>query len=428
MSPREPADTISFLRDYLASNPSDVAARLRLSGLLVARGERAAARALLDPLEKQDAPAPEVIAELAMLDEEEGLAPAAVARWERLLADDVDHPQARAHLARLRGRGARAGVWVAGSAGGGGGGGDDPGGGGRGGGDGTGTGSGGALGSTAPTLGSPEGVTILRYEILREIGRGATATVYLARDQILGIALALKVLHPQLAAAGRSEACRRFFHEARVAAGLRHPGVVAIYDLDEGARTLVTEHLPGGTLRDRIRALAAGSPSGQGLPLAEVWSLASSLLAALAFVHARGVVHGDITPRNILLRRPGEAVLADFGSARLLEGTAAETVAGTPIYLAPEQFRGAASSPATDLFAVGAILWEALVGRPMRQHGELIANRFGAAPLPAAVVAALPVPARPLAVAVEALTQTDPGRRPPSARDALSLLRDQNET
>jgi serine/threonine protein kinase len=379
--PKPPSDALGPLRDFVARHPDDLDARLRLGRMLLATGERATARALLAPLEDAGgAVGAQVTGELAVLDEEEGLAEAAAARWERLLADDIDHPEARARLARLRAPG-RPGM-------------PSP-------------------SVPAPTLASPEGVTLLRYEIVREIGRGGTSTVYLARDQALGIALALKVLHPQLAAVEHSEACRRFFQEARVAAGLRHPGVVAIYDLDEPTRTLVMEHLPGGTLRDRLRGAAAA------LPAAEVHASAVTMLAALAHVHARGVVHGDLTPRNVLFRAPGEAVLADFGNARLLEGAVGDLPAGTPFYLAPEQFRGAPSAPATDLFAVGAILWEALVGRPMRDHGELVANRLEAAPLPAEVRESAP---RALAETVEALTASDPQRRPANAAEALARL------
>ena len=378
MSLQPPADTVGFLRDYLATHPDDLPARLRLAQLLVGRGERAAARALLLPLAPADAAlSAQVTAELAILDEEEGLLEAAVARWERLLADDIDHPEARAHLGRLRTRQPPSST----------------------------------LAGTQPTLGSPEGMTLLRYQIVRELGRGGSSTVYLARDQHLGILLALKVLHPQLASLAHSDACHRFFHEARVAAGLRHPGVVAIYDLDEETRTLVMEHLPGGTLRDRMRA---------GLAADEIVATAATLLSALSYVHARGVVHGDLTPRNVLLRRPGETVLADFGNARLLEGATGEQPAGTPIYLAPEQFRGALSSPAADLFATGAILWEALVGRPMRKYGDLMANRFGTTPLPSETRATIP---RSLGTLIESLTELDPAKRPSSASEALILLR-----
>jgi serine/threonine protein kinase len=374
-----PADTVGFLRDYLATHPDDLPARLRLAQLLVGRGERAAARVLLEPLERSERGlSVQVTAELAILDEEENLFAAATARWERLLADDIDHPEARARLQRLH-SGAQAPPAL-----------PAPG--------------------AQPTLGSPEGMTLLRYQILRELGRGGTSTVYLARDQLLGLELALKVLHSQLASFDRSEACHRFFHEARVAARLRHPGVVAIYDLDEKTRTLVMEHLPGGSLR----ALLPG-----GLTVEQTASIARTLLSALGYVHARGVVHGDLTPRNILLRRTGETVLADFGNARLIEGKEAGEAAGTPIYLAPEQFRGAPPSPAADVFSAGAVLWEALCGRPMRQHGDLSANRFGTSAVPREVRER--AGAEALVTVVEAMTAMEPEKRP-TAEEALRAL------
>jgi serine/threonine protein kinase len=255
------------------------------------------------------------------------------------------------------------------------------------------------------------GESLSRYEILREIGRGTTSTVYLARDRNLGIELALKVFHPP--------ACQRFFSEARLVAGLRHPGVVAIHALDEAAHTLVMEHLAGGSLRDR---LSRARPSA--LPCDETVALARSLLSTLAYVHGAGIVHGDLTPRNILYRGPGEPVLADFGSARLLGAdSASELAAGTPIYLAPEQLRGAVSSPLTDLFAVGAILWEALTGRPMRQHADLLAGRIERPAL-----ARVPDQESPdyahLADLVEWLTEAEPGKRPGDSAQALQRLAD----
>ena len=359
--------------------------RLALARQLVAQGEAAAARSLLTALAgTSGALGRQATAQLAVLDEEEGLLQAAAARWQRLLADDIDDPAASARLVRLRQR----------------------------------------LGGTAllpsnpvgatPTLVQPEGLSLSRYEVVREIGRGTTSTVYLARDRSLGIELALKVFHPP---ARLSEACQRFFAEARLVAGLRHPGVVAIYDLDEAARTLVMEHLPGGSLRDRLARVRPAA-----LPYEETMALARSLLSTLAYVHAAGVVHGDITPRNILFRSPGEPVLADFGSARLL-GTdnPDELAGGTPIYLAPEQLRGALSSPLTDLFAVGSILWEALAGRPMRQHADLLAGRLDRPPLPRLPDQESPARAN-LADLVAWLTESEPEKRPGSAGQALRKL------
>ncbi|MGB8295598.1 MAG: serine/threonine-protein kinase [Polyangia bacterium] len=347
---------------------------------LAAQGETAAARSLLLALEADGgALGRQATAQLAALDQDEGRLQAAAERWERLLADDIDDPIARARLVQLSRH--LHGVARPTS----------------------------KLIASTQTLIQPEGVCLSRYEILREIGRGATSTVYLARDRILGVELALKVFHPP---ARLSDAGQRFFAEARLVASLRHPGVVAIYDLDEAAHTLVMEYLPGGTLRDR---LARARPAA--LPSEEVRTLTRSLLSTLVYIHATGLVHGDITPRNILYRRPGEPVLADFGSARLLDADgSSEWAAGTPIYLAPEQLRGADSSPLTDLFAVGAILWEALAGRPMRQHADLLAGRFERQPLPDQQSPT------GLAELVAWLTESEPSKRPSSAAQALHKL------
>ncbi|HEY2901580.1 MAG TPA: serine/threonine-protein kinase, partial [Polyangia bacterium] len=325
------------LRTHVDAHPDDAPNRLRLGRLLFQTGDAVAARRQLAALDFPgtftDEPARQANRTLAELDEAEGQLGRAMVRWERVLADDVDDPQARARLRALRPQ-AEA---------------DVPGGG------------------EAATLISPEGVETLRYRLLRELGRGATSAVYLARDEMLGISVALKVLHPQLAAPARSEMRRRFFAEARLAAALRHPGVIAIYDLDEPTRTLSMEYLAGGTLRARLRAEPAPEP-------VEIVRVAHSLLAALVYVHGQGVVHGDLKPSNLLLRAPGQVVLADFGIAQLggnSTGPVARTgreeaPAGTPLYLAPEQFRGASVSPATDLFAAGAILWQVLTGAPLR--------------------------------------------------------------
>jgi tRNA A-37 threonylcarbamoyl transferase component Bud32 len=333
------------LRNHLDAHPDDQRSRLRYATVLISLGERGRARGLLAPLEAgadDDAIRREAVRRLAELDEAEGAILAAAERWEKLLADDIDDPQARTHLALLRP--ARADVDI------------DP----------------------AQTLVSPAGVETLRFRLLREVGRGATATVYLARDEGLNLDVALKVLHPQLSGSGHSDSLRRFFTDARVAAAVRHPGVVAIYDVDEAARAVAMEWIAGGTLRERLRAHPGG------LPTAELRATARSLLAAVGHVHAAGIVHGDLKPSNLLLRGPGQVVLADFGAAELTGAARASAgAAGTPLYFAPEQFQGAPTSPATDLYAVGAILWEAATGRPLRSHDELMRGAAGAGPLSA---------------------------------------------
>jgi serine/threonine-protein kinase len=387
------------LRRHLGASPADMAARLRYARLLMACGERAAARHELEVLDRggaaADAVAPDANRLLAELDESEGALARAALRWERLLAIDIDDPQARAHLRRLRADEIQPPAEGA-----------------------------------AGTLVSPDGVEILRYRLVRELGRGGTSAVYLARDQVLDIPIALKVLHPQLAGPARSDARRRFFAEARLAAALRHPGVIAIYDLDEGARTLSMEYVPGGTLRARVRQVAPGS--GAGFDGGEILATARSLLEALGHVHARGIAHGDLKPSNLLLRRPGAIVIADFGIAQLIGGGAAGDVGGepgtdapggTPLYLAPEQFAGAPASPATDIYAAGAIIWEMIMGRPLRDQSALIAGSLhDAAPVAPPAIARLGEHGTALAALTAALTRRLAAERVASASDALARL------
>jgi tRNA A-37 threonylcarbamoyl transferase component Bud32 len=368
------------LRRHLERHPDDAGARLRFARLLIGSGQRTAARqalASLEALPRAESAGRELRARLdrllAELDEADGLLAAAAARWERLLADDLDDPEARVRLARLRPAVAPPGAPAP----------ERPAGG--------------------ETLVSPEGVDALRYRLLREIGRGATATVYLARDEALDLPVALKVLHPQLAGARQSEALARFFAGARLAARVRHPGVVAIYDVDEAARSLAMEWIPGGTLRDRLRAHPGGIPAD------EIAAAARGLLGTLAFLHARGVVHGDLKPSNLLLRRPGDLVLADFGAAALI-GAAGDSGGGTPLYLAPEQLRGAPRAPATDLYAAGAVLAEMAAGRPLRSHADLLRGDPGDA-LSAETRALLDARVPALAATIGALLDADPQRR-----------------
>jgi tRNA A-37 threonylcarbamoyl transferase component Bud32 len=397
------ATATAALRRHLGSSPADMAARLRYARLLMACGERAAARHELEVLDRgnaaADAVAPDANRLLAELDESEGALARAALRWERLLAIDIDDPQARAHLRRLRADEIQPPAEGA-----------------------------------AGTLVSPDGVEILRYRLVRELGRGGTSAVYLARDQVLDIPIALKVLHPQLAGPARSEARRRFFAEARLAAALRHPGVIAIYDLDEGARTLSMEYVAGGTLRARLRQVAAANPSGAdhgAFEGAEILATARSLLEALAHVHARGIAHGDLKPSNLLLRQPGVVVIADFGIAQLIGGASGDVgtestgdaPGGTPLYLAPEQFAGAPASPATDLFATGAIIWEMMMGRPLRDQRALLAGSLhDAAPVAPQAIERLGETGAVLAALAAALTRRLAAERVASASDALARL------
>ncbi len=365
---------------------------------LASLGEATAARAVLTPLEDRgEQIGAAALARLAELDEQEGRTSAAIVRWERLLADDIDHPEALAHLDRLApARGDQVHL-------------PPP-----------------PTTMATATLSGPAGVPVQRFELQRELGRGATATVYLARDRTLDLPLALKILHPTGGPGRANVSARRFFNEARTMASLRHPGVVAVYDLDEAAGLLAMEFLPGGSLRDRLNV----APDRR-LPPADVARIARGLLSTLAFVHGQGVVHADITPRNILFRDSGQPVLADFGVARGpgAQPEGPDSPGGTPLYLAPEQFRGAAPSVQTDLFAAGAVLWEALAGSPLRTQADLIAGRYDPGPLPTSraldqeyprllrLVAALTIAdphqrASAVAQAAQVFSPTDPGQNP----------------
>jgi hypothetical protein len=362
------------LRRHLERHPDDRMIRLRFARALVGAGEWPAARQALGALDApgaDDALSRQATRLLGELDEAEGNLTAAAERWERLLADDIDDPQARARLAALRPTPATATSM-----------------------------------SASATLVSPEAVQTSRYRLVRELGRGATATVFLARDVALDLDVALKVLHPQLAGPTRSGARRRFFAEARLAAAIRHPGVVAIYDVDEVSRALAMEYVPGATLRERLR----GHPGG--MDAVELERLCRHLLGALAFVHAHGIVHGDLKPSNLLLRAPGEVVIADFGAAQLATDVRASGPGGTPLYLAPEQFRGAPSSAATDLYATGAILWEAATGTALRSHADLVRGTRADAPSPEARSR---LPSGPLTDLILALLSPDPNHRTTAA-------------
>jgi eukaryotic-like serine/threonine-protein kinase len=183
------------------------------------------------------------------------------------------------------------------------------------------------------------------------------ATVYLARDAELDRPVAVKLLAESLA--GDAAFRRRFLHEARLAARLSHPNVVAVYDAgetDDGRPYIVMECVDGTTLEAR-------GP----LPQAEAVALVTQACQGLAHAHAAGLVHRDVKPHNLLLRSDGTLKVADFGIARAAEATALTqvgTVLGTAAYLAPEQAAGEEVTAATDIYALGAVLYELLTGRP----------------------------------------------------------------
>ncbi|MEE2852641.1 MAG: serine/threonine-protein kinase [Actinomycetota bacterium] len=203
-----------------------------------------------------------------------------------------------------------------------------------------------------------------RYEVRGRLGCGGMAEVCDGWDTRLRRPVAIKLMHPDVSA--QSGMRNRFDAEARAAAALNHPNIVAIYDTGEhdGRPFIVMERLPGGTLADEVR---------QG-PLSQqrVHALLDSVLAALTEAHRAAILHRDIKPGNILLAAGGETMkVADFGIAKTPEATKTLTgqILGTIAYLSPERLAGAPACVADDLYAVGVVGYEALAGhRPFPQE------------------------------------------------------------
>src|SRR5690606_21183774 len=200
-------------------------------------------------------------------------------------------------------------------------------------------------------------------EVLSRVARGGMATVYRALDRRLDREVALKVMHAHLAEGGKgAEFAARFRREARSAARLTHPGIVAVYDqgVDGDTSYLTMELVEGGNLR---RHLEEHGP----LTLREALGLTEQILEALAAAHRVGLVHRDIKPENVLLSGEERRVkVADFGLARAVTevtSTSTGTVLGTVAYLAPELVTHGTADARTDVYAVGILLYEMVTGR-----------------------------------------------------------------
>jgi eukaryotic-like serine/threonine-protein kinase len=196
-----------------------------------------------------------------------------------------------------------------------------------------------------------------RYEVLSRIGTGGMADVYLARDQLLGRQVAVKLLHHRFAE--DQEFVERFRREASSAAGLSHPNVVAIFDRGEwdGTYYIAMEYLPGRSLKAVVRE------QGPLEPVAAI-DIVIQILQAARFAHRRGVIHRDLKPHNVILDEEGRAKVTDFGIARAgaSDMTLTGSIMGTAQYLSPEQAQGHAVSAASDIYAVGIVLYELLTG------------------------------------------------------------------
>ena len=202
-----------------------------------------------------------------------------------------------------------------------------------------------------------------RFVLEREVGSGGMARVFLGRDEVLDRPVAVKVLKPMH---GDTDIGVRFRREGRTAARLSHPNIVQVYDAGEGdldgdeVSYIVMEYLPGGDLKELIDARGR-------LPEGDLARIGEEVCAGLAHAHGRGVVHRDIKPHNILLDEKGRAKVSDFGIARALDTTQATRTGaylGTALYSSPEQLQGHKVTPKSDVYSLGATLYQAARGEP----------------------------------------------------------------
>ena len=286
---------------------------------------------------------------------------------------------------------------------------------------------------------APGAIIAGKYQLEERIGRGATGTVWRARQLALDRPVAIKLLHGPAAEEGEARA--RFVREARVASTLAHPGSVAVLDFgeDEHGPYLVMELLEGETLRARLER----GPLPRLLALA----VARQIAAALAAAHRIHLVHRDIKPENVFLAPRAAAAggddhddavdrvkVVDFGLAFIaapLEGSARALgrmtdegiLGGTPGYMAPEQVRGAAIGPAADIYALGCVVYELIAGRPpfVGAVGEILSRHAYAPPVPLRALDLAPPPPPALDELVTAMLGKAPPLRPTANRVIATL-------
>lgn len=203
-----------------------------------------------------------------------------------------------------------------------------------------------------------------RFEVVKELGRGAMGAVHLARDPLIGREVAIKTIAlTGLSDTERGAYRQRFFREAQAAGKLAHTGIVTIYDVgeDETSRLpyIVMEFIAGRTLADILEGTAGP------LPLAQSLAWIRQVAQALSYAHVRGITHRDVKPANILITPEGDAKLTDFGIARLRNThlTTAGDLLGTPAYMSPEQVEGKPADGRSDIFSLGILLYWLLTGQ-----------------------------------------------------------------
>ena len=257
------------------------------------------------------------------------------------------------------------------------------------------------------------------YRFERQLGSGGMGAVYLARHQVRPGVFAVKVLKPSLA--GSDGLRRRFEREARLGIDLHHPGIVDVVDfiVDGERQALVMEYVRGETLLAQLRRL------DRRLGWEETESIFRRMLGALAYAHARGVIHRDIKPGNVMMAVEGGVKIMDFGIAHLegVSGDSTQLVLGTVKYTAPELFDGGAPTARSDLYSLGMTLYRMVAGRlPFPAGvpiGQLVALKRAELPAPSELAPGLP----PIVDrVVRLMTHPDPASRPEGCDQILGLL------
>ncbi len=260
-----------------------------------------------------------------------------------------------------------------------------------------------------------------RYEILAELGQGAMGVVYKAVDPVIDRTVAIKTINLNLPKDELAAFEERFYREAKSAGRLNHPNIVTIYDAGEADRVayIAMEFLEGRELKEVIA-------SGEPLPLARAVDIAIQVADGLAFAHEHGIIHRDIKPANIMVLTNGQVKITDFGIAKMPAGahTQVGIVLGSPKYMSPEQVVGKHVDGRSDIFSLGAVLYELLTGQPAFAGEELTAIMYKVLhempPLPTSIRPGLPAALD--YIVVRALAK-DPEARYQTAQEMAEDLR-----
>lgn len=257
--------------------------------------------------------------------------------------------------------------------------------------------------------------SIVRYRIVKEIGRGSMGRVYEAYDSVLERKVAYKI--PSLDLSHRAALVNDFLMEAKAVAALNHPNIVIVYDAGKQNEDyyLAMELLSGKTLKDIL--LEKGH-----LSVSEALKISEQLLRVLVYAHSKNLIHRDIKPGNIMITDDGIVKLMDFGLAKIIYDTSQNTteIIGTPYYMSPEQIKGEKINFATDIYSFGAVLYESLAGVPPFSKGDIYYHHMHS-PSPS-LKSTLPSIPDGIDALIRKCLQKEPGRRFSSTSELLAVI------